>query len=96
MLERPDLLKKLVEKHEAPDATVRGTAMAELDATTTRTSQYHPGTELPEKSWIYRFAKSHWFNDFEIYRGKDHSQTAAPGLVQLQKTTPEKVSTSTL
>ena len=84
MLERPDLLKQLVEKHDVPDVTVRGTAMAELASMTTRTSQYNPGHEIPEKSWVYRFAKSHWFNDFGIYRGKDHSQTAAPGLVELE------------
>ena len=32
VLERPDLLKKLVEKHDARDATARGTALAELGA----------------------------------------------------------------
>ena len=46
---------------------------------TTRTSQYNPGQEIPEKSWAYRFAKRHWFNDFGVYDGHDHSETAAPG-----------------
>ena len=32
VLERPDLLKQLVESHGAKDATVRGTAIAELEA----------------------------------------------------------------
>ena len=82
VLERPDLLKSLVEKHGAKDATVRGTALAELSAMTVRTSQYHPGKELPEKSWMYRLAKRLWFNDFGAYRGMDHSQTAAPGILQ--------------
>ena len=36
VLERPDLLKELVEKHGAKDATVRGTALAELEAMTGR------------------------------------------------------------
>jgi hypothetical protein len=82
VLERPDLLKQLVEKHSARDSTVRGTALAELDAMTTRTSQYNPGHEVPEKNWLYRLAKYFWFNDFGLYNGHDHSQTAAPALVR--------------
>ncbi len=93
MLERPDLLKQLVEKHGAKDGTVRGTALAELDAMTTRTSQYNPGSEIPEKNWIYRLAKRHWFNDFGVYRNRDHSQTAAPALVQLDASAPNGVPT---
>ncbi len=79
VLERPDLLKQLVEKHGAKDSTVRGTALAELEALEVRTSQYNPGNEIPEKSWLYRLAKRFWFHDFGVYRGHDHSQTAAPG-----------------
>ncbi|MCH8829500.1 MAG: radical SAM protein [Planctomycetes bacterium] len=81
VLERPDLLKKLIEEHNAPDGTVRKTALAELDAMQTRTSQYNPGNEIREKSWLYRFAKKHWFNDFGVYAGHDHSQSAAPARV---------------
>jgi MoaA/NifB/PqqE/SkfB family radical SAM enzyme len=82
VLERPDLLKQLVEKHGAKDATVRGTALAELQAMRTRTSQYNPGHEIPEKNWLYRLAKRYWFYDFGVYRGHDHSKTAAPGLLR--------------
>src|SRR5437588_3777732 len=57
VLERPDLLRQLVDKHGARDSTVRGTALAELEAMEVRTSQYHPGQEIPEKSWLYRLAK---------------------------------------
>ncbi len=81
VLERPDLLKKLIEEHNAPDGTVRKTALAELDAMQTRTSQYNPGNEIREKSWLCRFAKKHWFNDFGVYKGHDHSQSAAPARV---------------
>jgi MoaA/NifB/PqqE/SkfB family radical SAM enzyme len=81
VLERPDLLKELVERHSARDSTARGTALAELAAMTVRTSQYSPGSEVPEKSWLYRLAKRFWFNDFGAYAGHDHSRTAAPGLV---------------
>ncbi|MBW3540578.1 MAG: radical SAM protein [Planctomycetes bacterium] len=78
VLERPDLLKQLIERHEAPDATARHTALAELDAMTIRPSQYNPGSEIPEKNWWYRLAKNRWFNDFGVYRGHDHTRTAAP------------------
>jgi MoaA/NifB/PqqE/SkfB family radical SAM enzyme len=82
VLERPDLLKQLVERHAARDATARGTALEELEALEVRTSQYNPGHEVPEQNWLYRFAKRHWFNDFGVYRGHDHSRTAAPGLLR--------------
>jgi hypothetical protein len=81
VLERPDLLSELVERHGARDSTVRGTALAELQALHTRSSQYNPGQEVPEKSWIYRIAKRFWFNDFGVYRGHDHRRTSAPGVL---------------
>lgn len=79
VLERPDLLANLVKKHGARDSTVRGTAMEELEAMSTRTSQYHPGHEVPEKNWLYRIAKRLWFHDFGAYRGRDHRTSSAPG-----------------
>jgi MoaA/NifB/PqqE/SkfB family radical SAM enzyme len=82
VLERPDLLKQLVERHEARDATVRGTALAELEAMAVRTSQYNPGNEVPEKNWLYRIAKRFWFNDFGVYRGRDHGRASAPALLR--------------
>ncbi len=82
VLERPDLLKALVDKHSAKDATVRQTAMAELEAQAIRTSQYNPGNEVPEKNFYVRLAKKYLFNDFGVYDGYDHSTTAAPALVR--------------
>jgi len=76
VLERPDLLKQLVQKHQATDGTVRQTALPELEAMEVRTSQYNPGSEIPERNWLYRLAKRFWFNDFGVYRGHDHSQSA--------------------
>lgn len=70
VLERPDLLKELVEKHGARDTTARKSALAELESMEPRPSQYAPGHEIPEKSWFYRFAKKHFFNDFGAYDGK--------------------------
>lgn len=81
ILERPDLLEDLVKKHGAKDSTFRKQAMQELQNLETRTSQYSPGNEVPEKSWVYRIAKKFFFNDFGVYQGTDHSQTAAPGIL---------------
>jgi MoaA/NifB/PqqE/SkfB family radical SAM enzyme len=82
VLERPDLLRQLVEKHGARDATARGTALQELEAMQVRTSQYNPGNEVPEKNWLYRLAKRYWFSDFGLYRGHDHGRASAPALLQ--------------
>ena len=68
VLERPDLIEQLVDRHAARDTTARGTARAELDAMTPRTSQWDQGNEIPERNFVYRFAKKHWFNDFGAYR----------------------------
>jgi MoaA/NifB/PqqE/SkfB family radical SAM enzyme len=67
VLERPDLVKQLVEKHGAKDTTQRATAMAEVEAMKPRGSQHNPGAEVPEEHWMYRFAKKHWFFGFGAY-----------------------------
>lgn len=67
ILERPDLLKELVERHGARDTTARGTALAELAALESRPSQFNPAHEIPEKSLAYRLAKRWFFNDYGAY-----------------------------
>jgi len=67
VLERPDLVKALAEKHGAIDTTIRQTAMAELDSMEPRSSQHLPGQEIPEKNWMYWLAKKYFFNDFGAY-----------------------------
>ncbi len=67
VLERPDLVRDLVTKHAAADTTQRQTALAELDVLTPRGSQHTPGEEIPEKHWLYRFAKKHYFFGFGAY-----------------------------
>ena len=67
VLERPDLLKQVVERNGARDTTLRQRAMPELEQMESRPSQYNPGNELPEESWAYRFAKKHWFFGFGAY-----------------------------
>jgi MoaA/NifB/PqqE/SkfB family radical SAM enzyme len=73
VLERPDLVKELVVKHGARDTTLRGTAMAELEAMQPRTSQWLPGREIPDEHWMYRLAKRWWFNDFGAYAEFDRA-----------------------
>jgi MoaA/NifB/PqqE/SkfB family radical SAM enzyme len=76
VLERPDLLEQLVQKHGARDTTARSAALSELQGMQPRPSQYNRGEEIPEQNWFYRFAKKHWFNDFGAY-------------TELEKATPE-------
>ncbi len=78
VLERPDLLKEVALKHRARDTTARGTALAELDAMRPRFSQYLPGEEIPEKHWLYRLTKKHWFTDFGAYRDLDPAAWRRP------------------
>ena len=67
IMERPDLLVELAEKHGARDTTVRGAVMKELNNVTPRRSQFQPGDEIPERSFVYRWAKKYAFNDFGTY-----------------------------
>jgi MoaA/NifB/PqqE/SkfB family radical SAM enzyme len=67
VLERPDLLKEVVERHGCRDTTLRHTAMVELRMLKSRPSQHTPGREIPEENWVYRFAKKHWFFGFGAY-----------------------------
>ncbi len=71
VLERPDLVKSLVEKHNAPDTTIRQTAMAEVSAMTSRTSQWREEEEIPEGHWMYSLAKRFFYNDFGVYKNLD-------------------------
>jgi hypothetical protein len=67
ILERPDLLHELAERHGAHDSTARGTVLSELETMASRPSQYNPDVEIPEKNLAYRWAKRLWFNDYGAY-----------------------------
>ena len=67
-MERPDIVASLAKKHGARDTTVRGAALAEVQSMQPRFSQAVPAEPIPEKHWMYRLAKKHWFNDFGAYR----------------------------
>lgn len=94
VLERPDLLKELVDRHGAKDTTARGSAIPELEAMETRPSQYNPGLEVPERSWAYRIAKKIAFSDYGVYGQhfvesswrdtRNEPQEPEPDLVQIQ------------
>jgi hypothetical protein len=74
VLERPDILLQLAEKHGAADSTQRKTVLQELSASVPRRSQYVPGTEIPERSWAYRLAKWYAFHDYGAY-GRNFNAT---------------------
>ncbi len=67
VLERPDLLIDLANRHGARDTTQRQTAIKELAGITPHRSQYVPSTEIPERSWAYRLAKWIAFHDYGTY-----------------------------
>lgn len=67
VLERPDLLKKIVERNGASDTTARGLAVQELEGMQPRNSQHDPENEIPEDQWFYRFAKKNWYFGFGAY-----------------------------
>jgi MoaA/NifB/PqqE/SkfB family radical SAM enzyme len=74
VLERPDLVAELVARHGATDTTVRQTALAELRSMVPRSSQDLPATEVPERHWMYRYAKRYFFSDFGAYAGLDQAR----------------------
>lgn len=67
IMERPDLLIELADKHGARDTTVRSAVIEELENVSPRRSQFQPGDEIPERSLVYRWAKKYAFNDFGTY-----------------------------
>ena len=95
VLERPDLVKDLVVKHNARDTTLRGTARAELDAMTPRFSQWLPGEEVPEKHWMYRLAKKYWFSDFGAYRRLENNAADKARDLRAQLAKPSTVESET-
>lgn len=76
VLERPDLIRELVRKHNARDTTSRQTALAELERMQPRFSQWLPGKEIPERHWMYFLAKKFFFNDFGAYARAPHDVEA--------------------
>lgn len=67
LLENPSGLGEFMQSEQARDSSGRGTAYAELAAMQGRPGHNQPGREIPERHWMYRFAKKHWFFGFGAY-----------------------------
>jgi len=86
VLERPDLVRELAQRHGAEDTTLRKSAMRELETMAPKASQFLPGQEIPEKSLLYRLAKRFFYNDFGAYRNlrePDNQMLKSIGTVSL-------------
>ncbi len=78
VLERPDLVRDLAQRHGAKDTTIRQTALAEVNGMSPRTSQWRDEEEIPEQHWMYKLAKRFFYHDFGVYRQLDPA-VRAPG-----------------
>ena len=67
LLERPDLLSELVTAHQARDSSGREDGLAVLRRMEVCASHDMGDAAIPEKQWMYRFAKKHWFFGFGAY-----------------------------
>ncbi len=67
LLEDPQALQDLLQREGARDCTGRGTGFEELAAMRCCPGHHLPGKEIPEKHWLYRFSKKHWFFGFGAY-----------------------------
>jgi hypothetical protein len=67
LLADPSALQDVVDATNARDTSGRGSGRCELDAMGRRPCHDLPGQEIPEKHWLYRFAKKRWFWGFGTY-----------------------------
>lgn len=67
LLDKPGELNNLVSDLNAYDSSKRESAFAELQKMQPVAGHHIPGKEIPEKSWMYRFAKKHYFFGFGAY-----------------------------
>jgi MoaA/NifB/PqqE/SkfB family radical SAM enzyme len=67
LLEQPATLLDFLQRQAARDTSGRGVGFRELAAMTPHPCHHLPGQEIPERHWLYRFAKKHWFFGFGAY-----------------------------
>ena len=67
LLEKPAALLDFLRRRAARDTSGRGVGFSELAAMAPHPSHHLPGREIPERHWLYRFAKKHWFFGFGAY-----------------------------
>ncbi len=67
LLDEPERLYEFVKENGVYDSSGRGTAFSELKGMTCMPSHHQDGAAIPEKSFLYRFAKKNWFFGFGAY-----------------------------
>jgi len=67
IMERPDLMEKIINDLKVGDSSGRNSALEELQKMTCRGSHDMKEMAIPEKYWIYKFAKKNWFFGFGAY-----------------------------
>ncbi|QGJ71237.1 Pyrroloquinoline quinone biosynthesis protein PqqE [Planctomycetales bacterium 10988] len=92
ILERPDILQNLMQKHGAKDSTARQQIASELAAIQPRPSQWDPEVAIPEKNPFYRWAKKFFYHDFGVYAEARLEERGCqpPPPVSANSTTPAK------
>jgi hypothetical protein len=67
LMERPDRMREFMLQQGARDTSGRGTGFDQLASSCCRSSHDMAGAEIPERHWLYRLAKRHWFAGFGTY-----------------------------
>ncbi|WP_421919522.1 radical SAM/SPASM domain-containing protein [Marinifilum sp.] len=67
LLDDPEHLSSMLEEVHAYDSSKRNKAFEELKKMKPCAGHHIPGKEIPEKSWVYRFAKKYSFFGFGAY-----------------------------
>jgi hypothetical protein len=66
-MEEPAGLSEFMTDSNARDTSGRDTVFDEIAVMERCSSHNQPAHEIPEKSWLYRFAKKNWFFGFGAY-----------------------------
>jgi MoaA/NifB/PqqE/SkfB family radical SAM enzyme len=67
LLDNPQELHKMLKGVNAYDSSKRNASFEELNKMKPCAGHHMPGKEIPEKSWVYRFAKKYSFFGFGAY-----------------------------
>ncbi|MFN2350937.1 MAG: radical SAM/SPASM domain-containing protein [Kiritimatiellia bacterium] len=67
LLENPLVLHDFLKRTQARDTTGRADGLREIAAMRACAGHDLPGREIPERHWLYRFAKQNWFFGFGAY-----------------------------
>jgi MoaA/NifB/PqqE/SkfB family radical SAM enzyme len=67
ILEDPKWLNDQILKLNGIDSSHRNSAFKELQSMQKCAGHHNPGMEIPEQSWVYKFAKKYWFFGFGVY-----------------------------